>query len=122
VNEDFKQTVLDFINMVTTQRHREIMAQGSDILAKIATLQTSADKNSASLDTLKTDLDKVIADVSATVPAGHAAVLDTLVGPLDKVQATQDEVDKKIAALNEEAAAKIGVISVPGQGPSPGIV
>src|SRR5437879_2987187 len=99
MREDITAMMLDFFSIVN-ERNREILAQGSDILAKIAALQSSADKNSASLDTLKTDLEKVIADVSATVPAGHAAVFDTLVAPLDKVQASMEDMDKKIGVLN----------------------
>lgn len=105
--EDFRQTLYDYFS-IEAQRHRDIMTQGSEILAKIADVSTS-------LDTLKTNLEKTLAGASETIPAGHAAVLDTFVGPLDGLK-------KKIADLEGEMTARVGVIPVPGQGPSPGVV
>jgi hypothetical protein len=106
-DDDFKQIVLDYINMIEPQRHQNQMAQSSEILAKIAEISTS-------LDTMKANFEKSLAGASETIPAGHAAVLDTFVGPLD-------DMHKKITALEGEMIARVQVIPVPGVGPSPGI-
>ncbi len=98
-DDDFKQTVLDYFG-IEQQRHMEIMAQSSDILAKITAMNTS-------VDMLKTEVEKAIAGISETVPAGHAAVLDTFVGPMD-------EVITKVTALAAEIPAKLGSVPVPG--------
>lgn len=121
-DEDFKQTVLDYFGMVSAQRHMEIMAQGSDILAKIAALHTSLDATNAALDVMKTNFDKALAGASEAIPAGHSAVLDTFLDPLDKALERGDEVQKKIVALEGETTARIEVIPVPGAKSSPGIV
>jgi N-methylhydantoinase B/oxoprolinase/acetone carboxylase alpha subunit len=98
-DQDFQQTVLDFFE-IATQRHRDIMTQGSDILAKIAAL-------SSAFDAVKAVIDKELAAISETVPAGHSAVLDTLVSPLDELQT-------KVGALGDEVGAKIKAMPVPG--------
>ena len=74
------------------------MAQGSDIDAKITALAQS-------FETMKATFDKAMEDVAATVPAGHAAVLDGFVKPLDDLKA-------KFDAFNGEIPAKVGTISV----------
>ena len=76
------------------------MAQASDILAKIAAIGTS-------IDTMKATFDKAMADMSATLPGGHAAVLDTLTAPLD-------EIVTKVGSLGTEMEAKIKALPVPG--------
>jgi hypothetical protein len=101
-DEDFQQMMLDYFS-IEQQRHRDIMAQGSDILAKITAV-------SASIDAMKTKFDTAMADISATVPAGHAAVLDTLSGPLD-------DLATKITALGAEFEAKIKALPIPGAPP-----
>jgi hypothetical protein len=93
---------------IEAQRHSDLMAQSSEILGKITDISTS-------LDTLKTNLEKALAGASETIPAGHAAVLDTFVGPLD-------DLHKKIAGIESEMTARVQVIPVPGQGPTPGVV
>ena len=80
------------------------MAQGSDILAKISAV-------GASLDTLKATFDKAMETVSSTVPAGHAAVLETFSGPLD-------DLAKQILALGAEFESRIKKLPVPGDTPS----
>lgn len=79
------------------------MAQGSDILAKITAV-------TASIEAMKTKFDTAMTDMVATVPAGHAAVLDTFVAPLDDLAA-------KITALGAEFEAKIKALPVPGATP-----
>jgi hypothetical protein len=100
--DDFQQMMLDYFS-IEQRRHQDIMAQASDILAKIMAIGTS-------LDAMKTTFDKAMADVSETVPAGHAAVLDTLTPALD-------EIATKIVALGPEMAAKIKALPVPGATP-----
>jgi hypothetical protein len=107
VDEDFKQTVLDYFG-IEAQRHRDIMAQSSDILTKIAGIDNK-------LDALKASLEKALAGASETIPAGHAQVLDSFIPHLD-------DLDKKITAIDAEMTARVGVLPVPGQGPSPGVV
>jgi len=108
-DDDFKQTVLDYINMVATQRHRDQMAQGTEILTKITALGTS-------FDTMKGTFDKIMTDMGTVIPAGHAAALDAFVAPLDEMHA-------KIGTFEQEMEAKIkAAIPVPGQGTSPGVV
>jgi hypothetical protein len=106
-DEDFHQIVLDYINMIAPQRHRDQMAQGSEILAKCTEINTA-------LDAMKANFEKSLAGASETIPAGHAAVLDTFVGPLE-------DIHKKIIALEGEMIARVQVIPVPGVGPSPGV-
>ena len=101
-DEDFKRTVLDYFE-IATQRDLRTMAQAADILAKITTALTT-------IETVKANLDKVLTDYSATAPAGHAAVLDTLVAPID-------EVVTKVAALGTEFETKIKALPVPGATP-----
>jgi hypothetical protein len=100
--EDFQQMVLDYFS-IEQRRHQDIMAQASDILAKITAAV-------ALFETTKTNLDKVLADYSATAPAGHAAVLDTLAPPLDALATT-------ISAFGTEMEAKIKALPVPGATP-----
>jgi hypothetical protein len=102
-DEDFRQTVLDYFD-IEQQRHREQMAQASDILAKITAVV-------ASIDAMKTKFDTAMTDMVATVPAGHAAVLDTLVAPLD-------DLATKIMTLGSEFEAKIKALPVPGTTPT----
>jgi len=105
-DEDFKQTVLDRLDFffdIEQKRHRDIMATSSDILAKITAISTT-------IDALKTKFDTAMTDMVATVPAGHAAVLDTFVAPLD-------ELATKITALGAEFEAKIKALPVPGAPP-----
>lgn len=78
--------------------------QGSDILAKITAV-------SATIDAMKTKFDTAMDTMTATVPAGHAAVLDTLSGPLD-------DLATKIIALGAEFEAKIKALPVPGTAPT----
>jgi hypothetical protein len=91
-DDDFKQTMIDYFD-IEQQRHREIkeliMAQSTDILAKITAVSTLIDAMKAKFDT-----------AMETIPAGHAAVLDTLAGPLDDLAA-------KITALGAEFEAKV---------------
>jgi hypothetical protein len=103
-DEDFKRILIDHIIGVTTQRHEDIMAQASDTLAKITAAVTL-------LETMKTNLDKVLADYSATAPAGHAAVLDTFTAPLD-------DLATKISAFGTDMEAKIKALPVPGATPA----
>ncbi len=95
--------MIDYFD-IEQQRHREIkeliMAQSSDILAKITAV-------SATIDAMKAKFDTAMETMMATVPAGHAAVLDTLTGPLDDLAA-------KITALGVEFEAKIKELPVPG--------
>jgi hypothetical protein len=101
---DFETMMTDYFR-IEAQRHRDIMAQASDIIAKIAAL-------SASFDTFKAAFDKEVADMSTTLPAGHAAVLDTFVAPLDELKAKMD-------MLGGEVPAKIKAMPVPGTSPVP---
>ena len=101
-DDDFKQTVLDYFD-IEQQRYLIIMAQAADILSKITAI-------GASLDVMKNKFDLAMADMSATVPAGHAQVLETLVSPLEAVVAKAD-------ALGTEMEAKIKALPVPGAAP-----
>ena len=98
-NEEFQQIFLDFLQ-IEAERYEKIMAQAADVAAKMATV-------SASLDTMKANFDKVYADMAATLPGGHAAVMDTLIPPLD-------ELLTKITTLDAEMAAKVKALPVPG--------
>jgi hypothetical protein len=100
--EDFYQMMLDYFS-IEQRRHQDIMAQASDIIAKITAI-------GASLDTMKATFDKTMTDMSAILPGGHAAVMDTLTGPLD-------EMLTKIAAFGVEMEAKIKALPVPGATP-----
>jgi hypothetical protein len=98
-DDDFKRIVLDYFE-IATQRDLRTMAQAADILAKIAAIGTS-------IDAMKATFDKAMADMSATLPGGHAAVLDTLTAPLD-------EIVTKVGTLGTEMEAKIKALPVPG--------
>ena len=102
-DEDFKQTVLDYFD-IEQRRHQDIMAQASDILAKITAV-------SASLDAMKTKFETAMADMSSVLPGGHSAVMDTLVAPLEAVMTKAD-------ALGTEMEAKIKALPVPGVTPA----
>jgi hypothetical protein len=103
-DEEFQQMMLNYFG-IAAQRHEEIMALGTDILAKLTA-------TSGSFDTFKATFEKELADISATVPAGHAAVLDGFVGPLDELKA-------KIDALTQDIPAKMAAVQVPGSKNTP---
>lgn len=100
VDENFKQMMEDYFS-IEAERHRSIMAQGSEILAKIMAV-------SASIDSIKETFDKAMADMAATLPAGHEAVLDTFAAPLD-------ELATKVSTLGSEFQASIKSLPVPGK-------
>jgi hypothetical protein len=101
-NEEFQQIFLDFLQ-IEAERYEKTMAQASDILAKISAV-------SVSLDTMKANFDKAMLDMSAVLPGGHSAVMDTLTAPLDEMLA-------KISALGVEIEAKVKALPVPGAPP-----
>jgi hypothetical protein len=97
-NERLLEAIMDNRHLAT-ERFKLTMAQGSEILTKIAGIAQS-------VDAMKATFDKVANDVAATVPAGHAAVLDTFIAPLD-------DIATRIANF-EQGIAKLKSIQVPG--------
>jgi hypothetical protein len=98
-DDDFKQIMLDYFS-IEQQRYREIMTQGSDILAKITEMKTS-------FDALKAALEKELVGVSETIPAGHSAVLDTFVAPMTDLKTQMDAFAAEIPAKVAKIAAAI---------------
>lgn len=99
--EDFHQIFLDFLQ-IEAERHERIMAQASDLLTKITSLQTL-------VSTIKSDIDVALADMAATGAAGHSAVLDTIAVPLDELMTT-------VNTFGADVKAKIKAMPVPGAG------
>lgn len=104
-DEDFKQTVLYYINTVAAQRHRDIMATFAEITtqqdAMLAAIEDLAKENSAALDVLK--------DTGA---AGHAGVLD-------QIGIRNAQIIEVIKNKSGELKSKIATTPMPGAAPGP---
>jgi hypothetical protein len=98
-DEDFLRMMLDYFS-IAQERHYEIMTQGSEILAKINAAMTT-------VDAMKAKFDAAMVGIRQNIPAGHAAVLDSLAAPLDELVA-------KFTAFEAEMEAAIKAIPVPG--------
>ncbi len=75
------------------------MSQLEDLNAKLDTLGTAADGIVTSLTTLKTDLDKTLADLAAKIKAGAGAT--DLTSTLAKVQAVSDKLTPIVTSITE---------------------
>jgi hypothetical protein len=118
LDQDFYQMVLDFFS-IEAQRHNEIMATLSDVQSKLAALNTSLDaKAKASADahsSLKSAVDKTLADLAATGAAGHAAVLDSIIASIDdtKAKVDGDPLPDAINAMTTDLTKAIGAVPIP---------
>jgi hypothetical protein len=106
-NEEILQALRNY-SAIETERFKIMATQQGDILAKVTAI-------SASIEEMKTRFDTAMTDMVATVPAGHTAVLDTFVAPLD-------DLAMKIVALGAEFEAKVTeaktkITPVPGAAP-----
>jgi hypothetical protein len=101
-DEDFKQIVLDFINMVTTQRHREII-----------TIMTTSNQNvmdeiiklTAAHTQLETTVKTAIADMGTGGDAARAGFVTALQAAQAQIAATETELTAAIAAVTTAASA-----------------
>jgi hypothetical protein len=103
-DEDFKQTMIDYLG-IELQRNERIMATLADVQANHAAMKTE-------LESLKIDVHKALADLTATGAAGHAAVLDVIVAD----QASMLTIMKD---TNGEIKSAIAAVPVPGATPGP---
>lgn len=77
----------------------KLMAQVDDLNAKLDEIGTTIDGTAASLATLKTDLDKTLADLAAKIAAGTTAT--DLTASLAKAQAVVDKLTPITTALTD---------------------
>lgn len=104
LDDDFATTVYDYFE-IATQRNERIMATLADVQANHAAMKTE-------LESLKTDVHKALADLTATGAAGHAAVLDVIVADQASMLATMKD-------TNGEIKSAIAAVPVPGATPGP---
>jgi hypothetical protein len=97
-DEDFKQTIFDYINMVAAQRHRDIMTSNQDVMNAIAALTTAQ-------TTLSTSIATAIADMGTGGDAARAAMVAALKTVADQMAAMQAELLAAIAAQTPSPAA-----------------
>jgi hypothetical protein len=104
-DEDFHQIVLDYINMIEPQRHRDIMAAHADVKAgQEAILAAVAELTKESRDALG-----VLKDRGAS---GHAAVLDDVVAGNEKIL-------EAVKNASGELKSSTATTPMPGQTPGP---
>jgi hypothetical protein len=97
-DEDFKQIIFDYINMIAAQRHRDLMTSNQDVMNAIAALTTAQ-------STLSTSIATAIADMGTGGDAARAAMVTALQVVATQMAAMQTELLAAIAAQMPPAAA-----------------
>jgi hypothetical protein len=111
-DEDFKQIVIDFINMVTTQRHREIMATLAEVEKK---LDDKIAAFAAAAAMHNDEIRKALSILADTGISGHASVLDKISAKIDTISDAET-----LGTMTGELKTAIATTPLPGQ--SPGVV
>jgi hypothetical protein len=115
--------VLDYFG-IEAERNGDIMATLAEIHSQITAMNTSIEAHATAITeahaSLKTAVEKTLAELSATGAAGHASVLDEIKTALTGTQAKidADHLADAVKAIEAEITKAIGVVPVPSATPS----
>ena len=101
-DDDFKQTILDYINMVTTQRFMELMTSNQDVMNAIAA-------NTAALMDLDATIKTAISDMGAGGDAARAQAVAAVAAQATQISTLKTELTAAIAAVVPPPATPTGV-------------
>ncbi len=97
-DEDFKQIIFDYINMIAAQRHRDIMTSNQNVMDEIVKL-------TAAHTQLETTIKTAIADMGTGGDAARAGFVTALQAAQAQIASTQSELTAAIAAQMTAAAS-----------------
>jgi hypothetical protein len=103
-DEDFKQTIIDYISMVTIERYSKTMAAIDDV-------RKNTEQIKAMLADLGAAQKAVLSDLQQTGAAGHSAIMDGIV-------ADQEAVKETITGLKSELVSAAKAVELPAPKPS----